>query len=140
MVSGGVRVELAKELEVPFMQALRRRALQLDTGELLIKDEVASLITGLVNPPIRLLLTNRRLVIIPIFPIVSSRLKAQEYPLSAINSVMPGRWWYRLIGPYVGLPTFKVRIDDHQSTIVLQVKSASKWISAIRNAIYSGMT
>jgi hypothetical protein len=108
--------------------------LDLEEGEAVFKDQMVSVITGWLSEFSRLMLTDRRLIFLPLYgggPLAVM----YDVRLSEIASVAPGSLWARLrLGKFMGYPEAVVTLRDGEM-VRFRATSATGWINAIEGLI-----
>src|SRR5205823_11523551 len=108
---------------------------ELNGDEAVVFDGVAAHYWGVLASQGRMILTNRRVVYLPIrfkaWPKWLSPWPRRDIVLSEIANVSAGPLWRRVIGPMLGLPTLAIELTNGKRYF-FQVWSAKAWIRQIR--------
>jgi len=106
--------------------------LQLESSESILLDGVASLLRGLVPTSGRLVLTNRRLVYMPLYVRFIPRIWSRtEVNLDELDSVTGAPWLRSLWGGLPGLPLFRLKLKDG-GDLTFQTLFPGRWIRDIQ--------
>jgi hypothetical protein len=107
--------------------------LNLEEGETVVRDEIVSVITGWLAQFSRLILTDQRLIFVPLSsPLV---LTVYDVRLAEVADVAPGSFLARLrLGKFLGYPEAVVALQDGKM-VRFRATSATAWIDAIRSLL-----